>query len=223
MSEPVMVGGAPTAPSNRRALILLGVAAVVAVLALVLPKVLFSSEAPVEDFAASFPPPAAGAALEAEVTDGIVAAEPARTFEVFSTKNPFTPLVDTTPVAAIAPAAPGTVAAGVAPAVTSGATTAPAIVDTAPTATVAPAPAPVPGVAAEPVSSQRVALLEVFVNAEGTTVASVRVNDTVHEVAEGTTFATRYKAVTLSVADGCGQFLYGDDSFRLCEGEELLK
>ena len=55
------------------------------------------------------------------------------------------------------------------------------------------------------------------------TVASVRVNDTVHEVAQGATFAGRYQAVTLSVADGCGQFLYGDSSFRLCEGEELLK
>lgn len=221
MSEPVMVGGAPTAPSNRRALIMLGVAAVIAVLALLLPKVLFSSDTPDEDFAAAFPPPAADATIQAEVSDGIVA-EPARTFEVFSTKNPFTPLIDTTPVAAIAPAAPGTLAAGVAPAVTADGTTAPAaVVDTAPTAVVAPAP--VGGVAAEPVSSQRVALLEVFVNAEAVTVASVRVNDTVHEVAEGTTFATRYKAVTLSVADGCGQFLYGDDSFRLCEGEELLK
>jgi hypothetical protein len=68
-----------------------------------------------------------------------------------------------------------------------------------------------------------VALLEVFVDAEGVTVASIRVNDTVYEVAEGASFATSYKVVTLSVADGCGQLLYGDDRFRLCEGEELLK
>ena len=67
------------------------------------------------------------------------------------------------------------------------------------------------------------ALLEVFVDAEGVTVASIRVNDTVYEVAEGASFATSYEVVTLSVADGCGQLLYGDDRFRLCEGEELLK
>jgi len=47
--------------------------------------------------------------------------------------------------------------------------------------------------------------------------------DTVYEVGEGASFATSYKVVTLSVADGCGQLLYGDDRFRLCEGEELLK
>lgn len=67
------------------------------------------------------------------------------------------------------------------------------------------------------------ALLEVFVDDEGVTVASIRVNDTVYEVAEGAAFATSYQVVTLSVADGCGQLLFGDDRFRLCEGEELLK
>ena len=89
------------------------------------------------------------------------------------------------------------------------------------------APAPSNGspasTATEPSSGQRVALLEVFVDTEGVTVASVRVNDTVYEVAEGAAFATSYQVVTLSVADGCGQLLYGDDRFRLCEGEELLK
>ncbi len=219
MSEPVMVGGAPTAPSNRRAIIMLGVAAVVAILALVLPKLLFTSDAPADDFDELAVPAPVDATLDVEPADDIVA-EPARTFEVFSTKNPFTPLIDLTPVVAIAPAAPGTLAGGVAPAVGADGTVAPAIVTPEPETIGA---APSGGVAAEPVSSQRVALLEVFVNGDNATVASVRVNDTVHEVAEGATFATRYQAVTLSVADGCGQFLYGDNSFRLCEGEELLK
>ena len=232
MNEPVMVGGAPTEPSNRRALILLGVAAVVAVLVLVLPKLLFAGDEPVDDLTA--PPAVIGITPGDEVTDGIVA-EPARTFEVFSTKNPFTPLIDTTPVAAVAAAPPGTVAAGVAPAVSADGTpvgtsgTAVVVPDgsTPAGATTSPPEAagatPSGGAAVEPVSSQRVSLLEVFVDGGGKTVASVRVNDTVHEVAEGATFATRYTAVTLSVADGCGQFLDGDGSFRLCEGEELLK
>ncbi|MDQ3384881.1 MAG: hypothetical protein M3503_02540, partial [Actinomycetota bacterium] len=97
------------------------------------------------------------------------------------------------------------------------------VISPAPVAPVDAAPAPATGSATEPRSGQRVALLEVFVDEAGVTVATVRVNDTVHEVAEGTAFATSYKVVTLSVADGCGQFLYGDDRFRLCEGEELLK
>ena len=221
MSEPVMVGGTPTAPSNRRALIMLGVAVLVAVLALVLPKVLFGGGDTADDFDdLAGPTVTRPTPLAVEADDGIVA-DPARTFEVFSTKNPFTPLIDTTPVVAIAPAAPGTVAAGVAPAVAADGTVAPAV-------PVAPEPetssaTPAGGVAAEPTISQRVALLEVFVDAGGSTVGSVRVDNTVHEVAEGAAFATGYRAVTLSVADGCGQFLHGSAPFRLCEGEELLK
>ncbi len=255
MTEPVMVGGAPVPASNKRAFIMLGVAAVVALLILVLPKLLFAGgdEAPVDEAAPVVLPPAG--ATDGSVTgDGPVGralADPARTFEVFSTKNPFTPLIDTTPVAAAVPGAPAVVVpatGALAPAPVFGAPApapafgapaplpgapAPAPVLGAPApapapvvGAPAPAPAPVfgaPAPAAEPRSGQRVALLEVFVDAKGVTVASIRVNDTVYEVAEGASFATSYKVVTLSVADGCGQLLYGDDRFRLCEGEELLK
>ena len=56
----------------------------------------------------------------------------------------------------------------------------------------------------------------------GARVANVRVNDTVYEaVAPGEQFATSFKLVAL---DGtCGTFLFGDDRFRLCQGEEVLK
>jgi hypothetical protein len=255
MTEPVMVGGAPVPASNKRAFTMLGVAAVVAVLILVLPKLLFAGgdEEAVDEaeVPASVLPPSG--ALEGALPGGGGAeqalADPARTFEVFSTKNPFTPLIDMTPVAIPVPGAsaivvpttgaPAPVLGAPAPAPVSGEPApAPAPVFGAPAPAPvfgAPAPAPVPGApapapafgaptpAAEPRSGQRVALLEVFVDAEGVTVASIRVNDTVYEVAEGASFATSYKVVTLSVADGCGQLLYGDDRFRLCEGEELLK
>lgn len=237
MTEPVMVGGGPAAASNKRALVMLGVAAVVAVMALVLPKLLFGGgDEAVDDFdefAVVAPTDALAPAAGGAGPDEVVA-EPVRTFEVFSTKNPFTPLVDATPVAAIAPAAvapapvaPAPVAVAPATAPVVGSIVAPVAVAPAPLASsggAAPADvAPAPTTATEPGSGQRVALLEVFVDESGVSVASVRVNDTVYEVAEGTAFATRYQAVTLSVADGCGQFLYGDDRFRLCEGEELLK
>jgi hypothetical protein len=67
-----------------------------------------------------------------------------------------------------------------------------------------------------------VALQDVFVD-RGRTMANVRVNDTVHRVSAGQTFATNFKAVSISASDRCGRFLFGDDSFRLCEGEEVLK
>lgn len=45
----------------------------------------------------------------------------------------------------------------------------------------------------------------------------------VHKVTAGQVFATNFKAVSLSQAEECGRFLFGDDSFRLCKGEETLK
>ena len=53
--------------------------------------------------------------------------------------------------------------------------------------------------------------------------ANVRVNDTVHKVSAGQAFATNFKVVSLSQSDRCGRFLFGDESFRLCKGEEVLK
>ncbi|MDP8992064.1 MAG: hypothetical protein M3N31_03280, partial [Actinomycetota bacterium] len=64
--------------------------------------------------------------------------------------------------------------------------------------------------------------LDVFAE-RGRTMANVRVNDTVHKVAPGQAFAGNFKVVSLSQAERCGRFLFGDDSFRLCEGDQALK
>lgn len=143
------------------------------------------------------------------------------TFEVFTTKNPFQPLRSTSTAAATSaptgvratPTSTGATATPAAPAVTSG--------------SAAPAPAAAPttasgGQAVEPARSTRVALLDVFAE-NGRVVANVRVNDTVSKVAAGDTFASNFKAVSLDPAQRCGRFLYGDDQFRICRGEELLK
>ena len=42
-----------------------------------------------------------------------------------------------------------------------------------------------------------------------------------YTVAAGQVFATSYKVVSLSGT--CGQFLYGDSPFSLCEGEQVIK
>jgi len=154
---------------------------------------------------------------------------PAETYQVFSGgKNPFTPLVSTTPASA-APASATAVPAGFPVATPAVATAGPAVTAPAPAAS-APAPAPVPAPPApappaapsnEPQAAQRVAVLDIFDDG-GHQVVNVRVNDTVYEkLKPGDTFAGTYKVVALDTQ--CGTFLFGDDRFRLCQGEEVLK
>ncbi|HVM03531.1 MAG TPA: hypothetical protein VM242_00005 [Acidimicrobiales bacterium] len=66
------------------------------------------------------------------------------------------------------------------------------------------------------------AVLDVFTEGDRV-LANVRVNDTVSKVGAGDSFANNFKVVSLELDTRCGKFLYGDDQFRLCRGEELLK
>ena len=71
-------------------------------------------------------------------------------------------------------------------------------------------------------AGQPVTLVDVFRNSAGTVRAHVQVGSTVYTVGEGETFAQgRYRVVSLTPP--CGQFLYGDAPFRLCQGEKTLK
>jgi len=74
----------------------------------------------------------------------------------------------------------------------------------------------------QPVRNQAVALIEVFDDPEGVT-ATVRVASTVYRVREGDVFEGSYRVVSLDLATGCGVFQFGDSSFELCEGQEILK
>jgi hypothetical protein len=66
-----------------------------------------------------------------------------------------------------------------------------------------------------------VALLDVVTSDTGRS-ATVRVGSTIYEQARpGDVFATSFKVVSLT--DTCGTFLYGDDRFQLCKGQEVLK
>lgn len=79
--------------------------------------------------------------------------------------------------------------------------------------------APSTGGAAQ-VGGQRVALLDVYAK-DGKTFAQTKVGDTVYTTPVGSVFATNYKV--LSASGSCGSFLYGDEAFTLCEGQEILK
>jgi len=133
----------------------------------------------------------------------------APTFDENFERDPFKPLY-VAPKEVVAPA-PGTVVGGAPAPVTGGAPVAPA-----PGTGTGTAPA---GSSAQ-VGSARVALVDVFVK-DGKTFAQTKVNDTVYTPVEGADFAGSYR---LLAADGtCATYLFGDEQFRLCEGQEVLK
>ena len=162
-------------------------------------------------------------------------APPEETFEVFSTKNPFTPLAPTGGGTTTGTQPPttggGGTTTGTQPPITGGggttATTQPPTTGGGGTTTGTQPPITGGGTTAgtapatEPRASQRVALLDIY-EEDGRRVANVRVNDTVYEgVGPGDEFAGSFRVVSLD--DRCGTFLYGDDRFRVCQGEEVLK
>jgi hypothetical protein len=133
---------------------------------------------------------------------------PPATFDVFATKNPFEPVVIVTPPNTTPVTTPG---GGTTPSTTPGGGTTPPGGSTPPTS--APSVNPSPGTS--------VALLDVFPTAGGANQAKVQVGSTVYTVGVGAVFATSYRVVGLS--GQCGQFVFGDAPFKLCEGEEVIK
>lgn len=221
------------ARSNRRALIMLGVGLAVLLLFVLVTKVFGGGGG--QDLSAPITvPPRAGGPARTTTTTSLPPAE--STFEVFSNKNPFVPLAARSTGAgtgsatgggsapppgsgtAVGPGSPtgGTSTGGGTSggATTGGGQTSGGTV----TSTTTPSPG---GASQQPRTGQRVALLDVFADG-GRLAANVRVNDTVYErLHAGDVFATSFRVVSL---DGqCGTFLYGDDRFRLCTGDEVLK
>lgn len=209
MDEPILIGG-DGGGRNRRLVVLAGAAAVVILALVVLPGLLFGGGGGEGETSFTLPPGIPNP------TTTVPGGAPAETFEEFTDKNPFAPLVET-----------GAPAAGT-PASTPGGTVPPAVDDTVPAGGGEPGGEPVGTTlttAPRPPARQpdRVSLLEVFSDAGGQVVASVRVNDTSYQVAEGDEFATSYRVLDLDVRTRCGSFLFGDDRFSLCEGDEVRK
>jgi hypothetical protein len=126
----------------------------------------------------------------------------APTFKDSFERDPFKPLY----VAPVANAAPNPATGGVAPAPATGGA--------------APAPGVAPAGTSAQVGSSRVALVDVFTR-DGKTYAQTKVNDTVHTPAVGGDFAGSYRL--LGATGTCATYLFGDEQFRLCEGQEVLK
>ncbi len=161
--------------------------------------------------------PGAPAAPGAPAVPGPPADPPPENNDGFTHKYPFTPQVDLTPDApGVVTDVSGPVTGGTDDGDLPSTSTPSDPTDTADgtddPGTTASGPRPV----------QRVSLIDVSSGDDGAR-ASIQVNDNLYEVAEGEEFAGSYRVVSLSDSEGCAQLLYGDDRFRVCEGEELLK
>jgi hypothetical protein len=204
-------------------MIMAGVAAALILMLVVLPGLLFGGDDAADENA--FPPPSS---VPATVPSG---PPPEETFEPFSAKNPFRPLVVLVADEGAPPADDTSTTSTVPPLEDLDGDGFPDLPDdgsgdggfddgagdggTGTTATTAPPPP-----ARTP---DRVGLLEVYTNPDGRAIASIRVNDTTYQVGEGEDFAVRYRVLDLDITTRCGQFLFGDDRFSLCEDDEVLK
>jgi hypothetical protein len=140
-----------------------------------------------------FSPPSGVSSTTAAHATTTAATAPPPTFQVYATKNPFEPVISLS---------------------TGETTTTPPGGTGETTTTASPSNEPPPG--------QVVTLLDVFTDTNGATKAKVQVGSTVYTVGEGDTFADgQYRVVSLD--SPCGQFLFGDSPFRLCEGEQTIK
>ena len=221
MTEPVTpdasAGRRPATPGdpNRRALIIFGAFLAVAMILFFVVRPLFlGSGGSNGNKQALAPPISAGPTASTTTTTTTTAPAPAETFEVFGSKNPFQP-PNGAPGAPGGAAGSGTTATTTPGGGTGGTGGGPA--------TTIPATdgGGASGSGTAPRASQRVALLDIY-QLSGATVADVRVNSTVYpHLAPGEQFAGSYKVVSLEGT--CGSFLFGDERFRLCKGEEVLK
>jgi hypothetical protein len=222
VTEPIVVGS-PRRVGNQRAAVLAGIAVAVLMAVIVLPGILFGGggDSTVDE---SFPPVASTTTLPPVTEDA-----PDETVEAFSSKNPFTPLVELSAPSSD-PATGG--------AVDTTATTLPladpltGVDDPGFTFPIAGDGAALPDAGSTPTTvmpsapvrqPDRVALLEVYSDLGGRLVASVRINDATYGVGEGEEFAFSYRVLDLDLGTRCATLLFGDDRFGLCEGDETSK
>ena len=89
----------------------------------------------------------------------------------------------------------------------------------------APLVAPRAPAAAAPVTkadrtTKRIRLADVYADAAGRSTAKVKLDGKDVVVKENQQFAGTYRVLSLDLAAKCGNFLYGDQPFSLCAGEE---
>ena len=178
---------------RERALII--IVGIVALLAVV--YLLFLSGGGGDDDLEGFPttPPQPTTTARPTATPTVTPTAVPESFEVFEGKDPFRPLIVTGPIggAPVPGASPETSGGG---------------------------PGGSPGTSGGATGSQRVTLVDISGSGRGRT-ATVQVDSTEYRVREGETFAGSYRVKDLTAE--CGTFVFGDESFTLCVGQEVLK
>ena len=213
---------APGGGGRQRLLVLGAICAVVVIAALVLPRMLFGGgdgEAEGGD-AVTSPPSTApddGAGIAVPVDE-----LPAVPEATFSTKNPFTPLVDT---GATAAAAVGASPTGATADVGSEASDVPP--DSA-SVTTDDGDGDSTGDRDDPAvepdrAATRLSIVEIYAGPDGAPVATVEVDGAIVTVTEGAAFGDGYVVVSLSEASGTGVFSQDGEEFTVREGEARLK
>ena len=77
-----------------------------------------------------------------------------------------------------------------------------------------------PPVVAKTPAKRTVRLTDVYVDPAGKATAKVKLDGTDLAVKDGQQFAGSYRVLSLDVTARCGNFLFGDQPFSLCAGEE---
>jgi hypothetical protein len=187
---------------SRGLLVTLGVALGVGVLALLYLYVVQPLLGDAEEVAQTIPSPAAtdpspepGESPEPEALDDEPVSE---TFEVFTARDPFQQLV-VVPASQTGTGSPSP----------------------SPTGTASPTPTGTPTTPPDAVvGGTTIRLVDVFTDG-GVEKILVTVNGTGYEVAQGETFADRFRV--LDITGQCATLLFGDSRFTLCEGEQIRK
>lgn len=211
-----MTSTMPAAGGGRQRLLVLGaICAVVVIAALVLPRMLFGGGGEAEEGDVVTSPPSTvpddGAGIAVPVDE-----LPAVPEATFSTKNPFTPLVDTGATAAEA------VGASPSGATTDlGGETSDVPPDSA-SATTEDDDEEEPAVEPDRAAT-RLSIVEIYAGPDGAAVATVEVDGAIVTVTEGATFGDGYTVVSLSEASGTGVFSRDGEEFTVREGEARLK
>lgn len=135
-----------------------------------------------------------------------------KTVPVYANKNPFEPVIQAVPDRSSTTSGPSTTT----PTTTSGPTT--TTTSSVTTSTTS---------SSHPSTGQVVRLIDVYRTPGGKTNAQIRVGASVYRVGVHSVFgkgnAFRVVSLDLTRKFGCGQFLFGDSVFRLCEGQQITK
>ena len=146
---------------------------------------------------------------------------PPDTFDVYSTRNPFEPAFQETATTSFGSTTTG--AGGTTTTTGAGGTTTTTGAGGTTTTTGAGGTTTTTQPSYNPPQGTTVALIDVYVDVSQNPRASVRVASTVYDVGVGDVFGPGSSYRVVSLEGTCGQFLYGDTTFHLCEGQEVIK